>query len=94
MSWMGDGARGREEIDFSPDLVVEHLPTGTVIGIECKFRSTLFGGNISWAKEYQPAKYRRFADATGFPRLRGRRRRGHPGEPGVHVLPAAMAGQA
>ena len=66
MSWMGDGARGREEIDFSPDLVVEHLPTGTVIGIECKFRSTLFGGNISWAKEYQPAKYRRFADATGF----------------------------
>jgi hypothetical protein len=66
MSWMGDGARGREEIDFSPDLVVEHVPTGTTIGIECKYRSTLFGGNISWAKEYQPAKYRRFAEATGF----------------------------
>ncbi|OPY25736.1 MAG: hypothetical protein A4E28_02959 [Methanocella sp. PtaU1.Bin125] len=66
VSWMSDGARGREEIDFSPDLVVEHLPSGTVIGIECKYRSTLFGGNISWAKEYQPAKYRRFTTATGF----------------------------
>jgi hypothetical protein len=65
-SWMGDGARGREEIDFSPDLIVEHVPTGTVLGIECKYRSTLFEGNISWAKEYQPAKYQRFANTTGF----------------------------
>jgi hypothetical protein len=65
IGWMGDGARERGEIDFSPDLVVEHVPSGTVIGIECKFRSTLFGGNISWAKEYQPAKYRRFAAQTG-----------------------------
>jgi len=65
IGWMGDGQRAREEIDFSPDLVVEHIPTGTVIGIECKFRSTLFEGNISWAKEYQPAKYRKFAEHTG-----------------------------
>jgi len=65
IKWMEDGTRAREEIDFSPDLVVEHRPTGTIMGIECKFRSTLFEGNISWAKEYQPAKYRKFADATG-----------------------------
>lgn len=65
ISWMQDGARTREEIDRSPDLVVRHRPTGTVLGIECKFRSTLFGGNISWAKEYQPAKYRKFAEQTG-----------------------------
>ncbi len=65
IGWMQDGMRAREEIDFSPDLVVEHVPTGTVIGIECKFRSSLFGGNISWAKEYQPSKYRRFAAQTG-----------------------------
>lgn len=65
IKWMQDGARGREEIDRSPDLVVEHVPTGAVIGIECKYRSTLFGGDIAWAKEHQPAKYRRFAEATG-----------------------------
>jgi hypothetical protein len=65
IAWMGDGARTREEIDRNPDLIVEHVPSGTVIGIECKFRSTLFGGNISWAKEYQPSKYRRFAEQTG-----------------------------
>jgi len=63
--WMQDGARSREEIDFCPDLVVEHLPSGAVIGIECKYRSTLFEGNISWAKEYQPAKYQKYAQATG-----------------------------
>ena len=65
VGWMQDGARARSEIDFSPDLVVEHVPTGTTIGIECKYRSTLFGGHISWAKESQPAKYRKFAEATG-----------------------------
>ncbi|HUL62186.1 MAG TPA: hypothetical protein VLT35_03915 [Methanocella sp.] len=65
IGWMGDGARPRAEIDFSPDLVVEHVPSGTVIGIECKFRSTLFGGHLAWAKEYQPEKYRRFAERTG-----------------------------
>ncbi len=63
--WMQDGARAREEIDRSPDLVVEHVRTGTVLGIECKFRSSLYGGDISWAKEYQPAKYRKYAEATG-----------------------------
>lgn len=65
VGWMGDGARTREEIDLNPDLVVEHVPSGTVIGIECKYRSTLFGGNLSWAKEYQPSKYRRYAQSTG-----------------------------
>ena len=65
VAWMGDGARTREEIDLSPDLVVEHRPSGAVIGIECKFRSTLYGGLISWAKEYQPSKYRKFAGQTG-----------------------------
>jgi hypothetical protein len=66
IAWMQDGNRAREEIDFSPDLVVEHVPSGTVIGIECKYRSTLFNGDISWAKEYQPDKYRRFAEQTGY----------------------------
>jgi hypothetical protein len=42
------------------------IPSGAMIGIECKYRSTLFRGDISWAKEYQPAKYRRFAGETGF----------------------------
>jgi hypothetical protein len=65
LKWMQDGARTREEIDRSPDLIVEHVPSGATIGIECKFRSTLFEGNLSWAKEYQPAKYRKFAEQTG-----------------------------
>lgn len=65
LAWATDGLRTRQEIDFKPDLEVEHLPTKTVFGVECKFRSSLFGGNISWAKEYQPEKYRRYADQTG-----------------------------
>jgi hypothetical protein len=65
VKWMQDGARTREEIDFCPDLVVEHVPTGTVVGIECKFRSSLYEGDISWAKEYQPAKYKKYAEQTG-----------------------------
>lgn len=65
LRWMQDGLRPREEIDVSPDLVVEHVPTGVVLGIECKFRSGLFEGNIAWAKEYQPAKYQRYAERTG-----------------------------
>lgn len=65
LGWMQDGVRTRKEIEFCPDLILEHLPTGTVFGVECKFRSSLFGGNISWAKEYQPSKYQRYAEQTG-----------------------------
>lgn len=64
-TWAQDGQRTKPEIDFNPDLEVEHLPSGTVFGVECKFRSGLFEGNIAWAKEYQPEKYRRYAGQTG-----------------------------
>ncbi|MCD1294706.1 hypothetical protein CUJ83_06795 [Methanocella sp. CWC-04] len=68
IKWILDGAgHTREEIDFNPDITVEHLPTGDVIGIECKFRSTLYNGSISWAKEYQLAKYDRYKERTGNP---------------------------
>lgn len=65
--WMQDGASTKEEIDFSPDIVVKNKKTGAVAGIECKFRSTHFKGRISWAKEYQLKKYERFKDKAGCP---------------------------
>lgn len=64
-TWAQDGLRSRQEIDLNPDLEVEHLPSRTTFGIECKFRSSLFEGNIAWAKEYQPQKYRRYVERTG-----------------------------
>lgn len=63
--WARDGTWTKEDVDFYPDLEIEHLPTGTVFGVEAKFRSTLFEGNISWAKEYQMGKYERYADRSG-----------------------------
>ncbi|WP_424358527.1 hypothetical protein [Methanocella sp. MCL-LM] len=65
VTWAQDGLRSRQEIDFNPDLIVEHLPSKTVFGVECKFRSKLFAGNIAWAKEYQPQKYQRYVARTG-----------------------------
>lgn len=67
VSWMQDGPHTREEIDFNPDIVVEHIKTGDMIGIECKFRSSRFNGLISWAKEYQLSKYYRYRENTRNP---------------------------
>jgi hypothetical protein len=68
VKWIQDGSdRPRDEIDFYPDLIIEHLPTKRLIGVECKFRSSLFKGNISWAKEYQLSKYERFKEKSGMP---------------------------
>lgn len=66
ISWMQDGLRQKKEVDFCPDLTVEHLPTGEKFGMECKFRSSLYQGSISWAKEYQLGKYDRFKESTGY----------------------------
>ncbi len=63
--WMRDGTSTKEEIDFSPDIVVRNKKTGAIAGIECKFRSTHFRGQISWAKEYQLKKYERFKEKAG-----------------------------
>lgn len=65
LSWMQDGTRTKEEIDFSPDLVVQHIESGEVFGVECKYRSTHFFGKLTWAKEYQLKKYDRYRATTG-----------------------------
>ena len=66
-SWMGDGAHTKEEIDFSPDIVAKNRATGTILGVECKFRSSHHLGRISWAKEYQLKKYGRFTENADCP---------------------------
>lgn len=66
LNWIQDGSeRARSEIDFMPDLLIRHNPTGDVFAVECKFRSSRFEGSISWAKEYQIGKYDRYRNATG-----------------------------
>ncbi|HMK46335.1 MAG TPA: hypothetical protein VK436_06880 [Methanocella sp.] len=65
LSWAQDGLRTQQEIDFIPDLEIEHIQSKAKFGVECKFRSTLYEGRISWAKEYQPGKYQRYASQTG-----------------------------
>lgn len=93
LQWMGQGA-SREDIDAGPDLVVEHLPTGTVFGVECKYRATLFKGRLGWAKEYQPAKYRRYAEATGRRVFVVIGVGGSPGRPDyLYCLPLWQAGR-
>ena len=66
VSWMGDGTRTKEEVDFSPDIIARNKKTGAVIGVECKFRSSHAMGRISWAKEYQMKKYGRFKEESGY----------------------------
>ncbi|MDI6896855.1 hypothetical protein [Methanocella conradii] len=62
--WMREGAT-KEEVDFSPDLEVEHIETGDVFGVECKYRASHFMGRLPWAKEYQLKKYSRYREKTG-----------------------------
>jgi hypothetical protein len=65
LSWMQDESATREEIDFKPDLEVEHVASGTAFGVECKYRSSHFLGRLAWAKEYQLNKYDRYREKTG-----------------------------
>ncbi len=65
VKWMRQATK--EEVDFSPDLEVEHVGSGDSFGIECKYRASTFMGRLSWAKEYQLKKYARYREKTGRP---------------------------
>lgn len=61
LKWMQEGAT-KEQVDFSPDLEVEHVESGDTFGVECKYRSSRLN-KLPWAKEYQLKKYGRYREA-------------------------------
>ncbi len=62
LKWMREGA-SKEEVDFNPDLEVEHIRSGDEFGVECKYRASHFLGRLPWAKDYQLKKYARYREA-------------------------------
>ncbi|HTX43506.1 MAG TPA: hypothetical protein VMC61_02165 [Methanocella sp.] len=62
--WMREASK--KEVDLGPDLEVQHVESGDVFGVECKYRASHFLGRLPWAKEYQLRKYGRYREA-GLP---------------------------
>ncbi len=90
LKWMREGA-AKEEVDFSPDLEVEHIESGDVFGVECKYRASHYLGRLPWAKEYQIRKYGRYREA-GKPLFIVIGLGGTPGKPGcMYCVPAWQA---
>lgn len=57
----------RVESDLNPDLEVRHIESDTVFFVECKFRSGLYKGNLSWTRESQLERYNDFAFINEIP---------------------------
>jgi len=93
LKWMLEGAT-KEEVDFSPDLEIQHIKTGRIFGVECKYRSSHFLGRLAWAKEYQLKKYDRYRQQTGYPLFIVIGLGGTPEKPDyMYFVPAWQAGQ-
>ena len=50
-----------------PDLVMEHINSGSRFAIECKFRSRAEGGSLKWARPEQLDNYRDYETRESVP---------------------------
>jgi len=50
-----------------PDLVMQHIGSGTTFAIECKYRTKAFGSTLKWARPKQVERYRAYGQDHSLP---------------------------
>ncbi|MCK5319723.1 MAG: hypothetical protein KAJ55_17560 [Anaerolineales bacterium] len=55
------------ESDSNPDLTMRHKTTNMVFNVECKFRSKLYKGGLSWSNWNQLQRYKSYTSDNKIP---------------------------
>lgn len=55
------------ESSLNPDFIFRHKRSNDLIGVECKFRTNLYQGKLSWSNQSQLKRYREFAKQRKMP---------------------------
>ena len=55
------------ESSMNPDFVYRYKPTGELFAVECKYRSYLIDGKLSWSNTKQLRRYREFQRERNIP---------------------------
>ncbi|WP_233564700.1 hypothetical protein [Methanohalophilus sp. RSK] len=70
VDWTTDVTRKynrKVESNSNPDLCFRYTPNDDRFAVECKFRSGLYQGGISWCKKYQMDKYKEYSENNDIP---------------------------
>jgi hypothetical protein len=55
------------ESSMNPDFVYKYMPTGEIFAVECKYRSGLNNGKLSWSNPKQLKRYQDFSYKRKLP---------------------------
>lgn len=55
------------ESSMNPDFVYKYKPTGELFAVECKYRSSLNDGKLSWSNPKQLKRYQKFQRERNIP---------------------------
>lgn len=55
------------ESSLNPDFTFRYMPTGETFAVECKYRSELYKGKLSWCNENQLKRYNDFQTNRQIP---------------------------
>ena len=55
------------ESSMNPDFIYRYKPTGELFAVECKYRSSLIDGKLSWSNPKQLKRYQKFQRERNIP---------------------------